>query len=364
MRWKHILKRKLIVIVFALQALLGLSNAVYAEPTLEETRKLLEKGLTLYELDREISRLAEQEQQIAVDMQSTEQQIEHQRTQLDHSREHAGNVIKAYYMGERQSLWLLLLNVRSLSEALYVLEVLNHLLDRDKQAIATFTEERTQLEQLHQQLNQQQTQLSLVKSAFIAQREQSVKLKQEVEATLAANPEAEAILRQIEALQSSWETSGLPLFTTYFTALSEASFQLPKLFMKKENVTISGNQYTVHISDHELNEFLLSQNKIFQNFSFQFTENQVTVNGKHDNVVVVMKGRFSLEDKPQHAIRFLIDELNYNGLRLPETTVKSLERDHVLAIYPQNLAVFLRATDVQTNHNRLTVTMRINLGQN
>src|SRR5690606_7286119 len=95
--------------------LLSFTPSTQAELTIDEIQQLLQESLTVSEIDREVARIAEEEKTVALHIRQTEQDITLQNDKVAATREHAGKVLRAYYMGDRDSLWLLLFHANSFS---------------------------------------------------------------------------------------------------------------------------------------------------------------------------------------------------------------------------------------------------------
>ncbi len=358
------LLRVAIIVCFGIAMLPYQAALALAEPSLEDTKKLLEKSLTLYEIDQEIARLSEQESEIAASIAQNGKRIEQQQRLVDHTRLHAGQVLRAYYTGERDSIWMLLFSARSFSDAIAMFEYLTMIVQNDRRALRKHASSYSDLKALQAQLLDKQKRLNDVKSRFLIQRERVAKLQQEVKEAMARIPEADLqdARQQMQRLTADWETKGLPLFKTYFQALSDAMMQLPQILTTNKNSLIMQDfNYTFQITDGELNEFLRSQNPMFEQLTFSFEDGHITANGKQDGVEVTLSGHYVVETEPANVIAYRIDELKFNGLALPDTTRNALQNQFNLAIYPQKIAPFLLATGVEIQTGKLIVTMKLNL---
>jgi peptidoglycan hydrolase CwlO-like protein len=324
--------------------------------SLEETRELLQKGLSIHEIDQEIARLTAEEPRIAARIEEARLEAEKKGLQLKATKERAGRVVRAYYMGQRQPIWLLVLSAKSLTQALTIYEFITHVLESDQRALKTFQQTQAEWKQSEAKWLEAQTELRSLKSQLVAEREKLIGLQQELDAKLATLSNAEEVKETIFALTTNWEQHGLPLFQSYFTALSEAINQLPELLTQSKNLVAQGFNYTFRMGDSELNDFLRGKNELFHHFTFEFHDGYIVVYGNDGDVEVSIRGRYVLENQP-NAIRFHIDELMYNGLQLPESTAQGLERDYELAIYPQNFAAFFVATGVLVEKGTMSVTL-------
>lgn len=182
---------------------LTLTTGTRAELTIEETRKLLQESLTISEIDREISRLSQEEQKISEQIIETEKSIVNQQQLVDKSRIHAGKVLRSFYMGERDGLWLLMLNSKSFSDALIVYQYLHAIVENDQRALQKHRKAFQELKDLNLSLALTQSELRVLKAQFIAQRIRVVQLQEQLDSKLAVLDNKEEVLAQIDELRKS-----------------------------------------------------------------------------------------------------------------------------------------------------------------
>jgi hypothetical protein len=331
---------------------------IQADPV-DESRRLLEKGLTIYELDQEIFRLIRQEEAVRQRVEATELEIEKQDLLLAEQKRQAAEILRAYYMGERTALIYLLFSADSWMKMLAVWDFMQIVLERDLRVLAGYQAARQTLAQMHDELLAVQEELAQIKAEYVRQRERLLKLQEELDRQLAASENSAEIRGQIEALTEEWSERGLPLFRTYFQALADTMSQLPDILAGGgEHLTGRGKQVVFQLSDEELNAFLRSKNDLFYDFSFTFADGQIIAQGKKEQIEVTLAGHYTLENEPENVIRFHVDSLTYNGYNLPDTTIQALENEFDLSFYPQKIAGFLEATAVEMEDSRLVVTLR------
>lgn len=334
---------------------------IQAAPTLEETKKLLQKGLTIYEIDQEVSRITLKEEEIVEQIKETSMKIKKQDQLVEQTRKRAGEVLRAYYTGERTSIWMTLLLTDSFTDALDLYEYLQRIFEHDHKTFEAYVSTYKELQDFQQELTAVQTDLRLIKAEFLKQRERLVSLQKEVEEELKAIPEADAkeIVKQIEILTEEWKTVGLPLFNRYLKALGKVLVQLPEIISEnKEVLSIQGFKYKLTIKEKLFNDFLLSKNpEMFQHFTFQFGEGQLIIKGRMDQIDLSIKAHFQLVEKP-NAILVSIDKLTFNNFILPDTTRDSLQEQYDLALYPNMLFSFLYATEVEMKEDVLIIKLK------
>ncbi|CAG7620449.1 hypothetical protein ACFQI7_05790 [Paenibacillus allorhizosphaerae] len=347
-------------------------STVWAETT-EANRDILQKGLTVYEIDRELGRISERQATLTAQLKDTEQKLQAARSASAEARQHAAKVIRAYYQGDRDSLWTIVFSIRSLSDALSVLEYLQMILHTDRQALSRHETAWKQLTALQAEQTQAQTALTQTKDRYTNERARLVTLQKEVDEMLAKNKEAVKVQQQITDLNRLWQDKGVPLFKTYFQALAKAMNDLPEIMTagspgsggKTSNLIMNGFNYTFQMTDQELNAFLQKKNEIFRNMTFRFTEDAVIASGKQDDIALTIKGRYEMASKDngksKSFIRYSIQELLFNGYALPATTVEELQKNFDLGIYPQNIASFLQITGLKLEEGKLSIFIKLAL---
>ncbi|MDQ1912967.1 hypothetical protein RAC89_21465 [Paenibacillus sp. GD4] len=343
---------------------LGQDAVAVTDSSVSASRNLLQKGLTLFEIEQELARIALEDAALAKRLAETESQIQDAEKASLEAKQHAAKVIRAYYMGDRDALWFLMFSIRSLSDALTTMEYLQMILASDKEALHKHTQNNEALKRLRASLAASQAELQLTKDKYMKERARQTMLQKELNEELSQNKEAERILKEMLTLNQTWQEKGIPLFRTYFKALAEASKDIPELAGGSgSNLIMNGFNYTFQITEQELNDFLRKKNELFHNMTFRFTTDYVIASGKQDNIDVLIKGSYQLAEKNSGVkyVRFRINELHFNGYPLPDTTAADLEKEFDLGIYPQNVARFLQVTQVRIEEGKLSLHLKLAL---
>ncbi|WP_028549259.1 hypothetical protein [Paenibacillus sp. UNC451MF] len=335
----------------------------------EDTQQLLQKGLTVFEIDQELGRIEEQQKTLKLQMASTEQQLTQQQARSIETKQHAGKVLRAYYMGDRDSLWMLLFSITSFKDALSTFEYLQMIVMSDHETLQRHLNNQKELQKLNASLLSSQATLQETKDRYIAQRAQQVLLQKQLDEGLAKQASSAVVIQEITKLTVQWQDKGIPLFKTYFRALAQAMNQLPEIINdtsggKSNHLIMNGFQYTFQITDQELNTFLRSKNPLFQNMTFRFYESKVIAKGKQDDMEVMIKGAYDIATKDTlkgKYIRFNLEQLQFNGFDLPQSTIDSMIKDFDFGIYPQSIASFLQVTDVRLDEGKLSIMLKLAL---
>lgn len=110
------------ILHFSIFSYLYHTRTVLAEETssldLEEIRELLNKGLTIYEIDQELERLTIKEAELTEEISEVTEQAAVQETIVAAKRQQAAKVLRSYYKGKRDNLWMFIFRVDNFYEAL------------------------------------------------------------------------------------------------------------------------------------------------------------------------------------------------------------------------------------------------------
>jgi peptidoglycan hydrolase CwlO-like protein len=339
-----------------------LHGAAYAAPISEEDLKIMEQSLSIVEIDRDISKITLQQQDTERSVDKLTKQLADKSSQIKNSREQAGKVIAAYYMGERETLLTALLSVNSLSDFFTVLDYYQLISERNQDILNTYLQEYTTLRATREELNQTNQELESMKQQLLQQRERLVALQQSVESSISSSADPEKLRQMILELTSYWQNVGLYEVRRYFKVLSEAMANFPD-YLKDygDSLTSFKGGYILTIREKELNQFLRSKNKLLSDMSFRFSNQRMIVQGSKEGLEISVEGHYTIENQPQNALIFHIDKLVFNGLELPDTTRTELEDEFDLGFYPKEIVPFIEATEAVIDEGKLTVKLKLSL---
>ncbi|WP_310142688.1 hypothetical protein [Paenibacillus amylolyticus] len=358
-----LVKRRYNIIALLVSILLFVqltSTSVYAEPSPEETREILQKSLSIVEIDHEIERITQRQNELDQQQLTLTSQLQEQKEQIHIQQERAGSVVRSYYTGERDSLLMTVLGGRSFKDLFILYDYYQIIIGRDQAVLDKFQERYRSMQQTSTRIAQTAQELDELKSNLQNQRERVITLQKEVDGQVAASGNADAIQKLMNELTIYWENIGIYEVKRYFKALASAMQNLPD-FIQNQNggISTTGTTYTIRIGQNELNQFLREQNPIFNDFAFQFEEDRITASGKRDQLELSIEGHYTVENEPQNSIRFHVDKLLFNQLELPDTTRRMLEKEFDLGFYPQKILSFVKATEVSTSEGVLEVKLAI-----
>lgn len=329
-------------------------------PDHEETRKLLEQTLSSSEIEKEITRIAAEqavlEQKVAV----LKKQAAAKQTAILAQQERAGAIVRSYYMGERDGLLAAVLSAKSIGRMLALYDYYEIIIGRDHDILRQYEGEYKDLKATLTAAQRSSDELAELKTALENQKTRVAALNEEIESGIKASSDPESMTALLDEFTKYWENIGLHEVKTYFKALSAAMNQLPQFIQSHEEMlSRKGMTYNLALKEEELNEFLVSQNKLFQNFGFHFNNGNVTASGSSGGLTLTLTGHYSVQSEPVNGLMFQIDSIVFNGLELPDTTRQELEDEFDLGFYPGKIVSFLHATDVESRDGVLYVKLSI-----
>ncbi|WP_274363291.1 hypothetical protein [Paenibacillus thermotolerans] len=351
--------------IFTLFAFLAGSAAAeeseLAATKAEINESLLQQGLMIHEIDKEVERLKTEEKEVERKIGESEASLVNQQARLDRKREEAGRVLRAYYMGHRDHMWLLLINMKSINEALVVLDYMNAVVRNDFRVLFAYRAEYEERQRLLAELELRQQSLQTVIADRLKQKDRLTALQEELERELAKLTEEERAFQeeQIERLTDNWETEGIPLFEMYLTEFSKAMNDITELLSDEKRISLNGTELTVTLTDDDFNAFLRKKNPLFDSFEFRFQPDKLLVTGSYASKEAIIEGRYILEKEPENLLRFELISLAYNGFQLPETTAGALQRQYDLSFRPGQLFAGLEASELETKEGTLEVKLTL-----
>lgn len=357
------LHSKIILFTICFLLMVSPTSSAYAELTIEEDRmNILQNSLSIVEIDHEINRIEDKQKELQLKQQALETELTQHKTEMTHHEERAGSIVRSYYMGERNQFLRILLDSDSFRSLQIVAGYYEMIITNDQETLHAFHKKYNELTAVSVELNQSAAELEHLKQNLISQRKRVAALEEEVEKGLSSSSQRDVMEKLIVELTSYWNNVGIHEVHQYFNALAVAMENLPSYVQKEPGIlSMNGSTYTISITEAQLNDFLRSENEIFHDFSFEFSDDYIVASGKRDDLELAVYGHYSVIDEPENGILFHVDKLIFNQFELPDTTRTMLEQEFDLGFYPQKLLSFIKATGVSTREQTLEVTMELSL---
>lgn len=327
----------------------------------DEVKNILQQSLSIQELDEEIKRISLREQEAISTRSNLEQALDKEEKKLQAKQKDAGRVLRAYYMGERDMLLDAALSADRLQDIFALLDYYQFLVETDQEILTAYKSNVKRIDQLRAEQAALVRELTQVRTNLEEQRERMLQLKEDLNLDVANSSDPEAMQKLISEFTKYWQSVGLFEVRHYFQAIAQSMQKLPDFVKENGNLKGKGLEYTLSIKDEELNAFLRKQDEMFNQFQFVFKDNVIAAIGEREGLKVYVEGRYTIENEPQHAIRFHVERLQFNGLELSEVTRKDLEKQFDLNFYPQQLVSFIEAKEVKLEPHQLTVKLAVKL---
>ncbi|AJY77858.1 hypothetical protein VN24_19500 [Paenibacillus beijingensis] len=328
----------------------------------EEMRKLLEKSLSIVEIDNELERIEARRSGLDEAISLTKEKLIRQEQDIEKQRETAGRVLRSYYTGEHAALMSAMLSFRSFNDLLATMDYIELLFGNDRQTLDDYAKQYDKLLKAYKNQEKEKREMNDLTAALIAQKERLSALQHEVDAEVNGSANAEQLRLLIEELGNLWNTTGIYEVKRYFKALAEAMNNLPQWMQDNPGyLQADGLSYSLKLPDTALNEFLVSQNELFRNFTFTFDNGTVTASGQEGSLNVSVSGHYSVVDEPKNGLMFHIDKLLFNGLELPDTTRRQTESEFDLGFYPGQFISFLKVVSVEVEDGNLLIKLSVSL---
>ncbi|OAB34219.1 hypothetical protein PGLA_23745 [Paenibacillus glacialis] len=341
------------------------NGRIYADPLIpfdEDTRQLLEKSLSIVEIDSEIERISKRQIEMEHEQEQLELDLLQKRNQIKDKQERAGEIVRSYYMGERDFLYSALLSVKNISGLLMIYGYYELIMNNDKDVLNTYQSEYANLQITQKKIARNATELEEMKNNLIKQRERVLVLQNSVEGSLETSSNPEAMQQMMNEFTLYWENVGLYEVKRHFRALSLAMKDLPEFAQNTKGIIqAKGSIYTINITENQLNTFLRSKDNLFNEFAFHFDDGVISASGQSGALAIRIEGKYSIVNDPQNGIMFHVSKLIFNNLQLPDTTSRALEEEFDLGFYPQKLISFVKATDVKISENLLHITLKLSM---
>ncbi len=367
------IRRFSVLLILMILTILPLSSTAYLSagpgsitssppiiPDNDETRRLLEQTLSSTEIEKEIARITAEQAVLERKVEMLKKQATAKQTAILDQQQRAGAIVRSYYMGERDGLLAAVLSAKSIGRMLALYDYYEIIIGRDHDILRQYEGEYKDLKSTLAAAERSSKELAELKTALEDQKTRVAALNEEIEGGISASSDPESMSALLDEFTKYWENIGLHEVKTYFKALSSAMNHLPQFVQSRDGIlTRKGMTYNLALKEEDLNEFLVSQNKLFQDFGFHFNNGNVTASGSSGGLTLTLTGHYSIESEPVNALMFHIDNVVFNGLELPESTRQDLEDEFDLGFYPEKIVSFLHATTVESKDGVLYVKLSI-----
>ncbi|WP_025691623.1 coiled-coil domain-containing protein [Paenibacillus zanthoxyli] len=329
-------------------------------PDNEEARRLMQQTLSATEIQKEIERIAAEQHALEQKTAALSSQAARKKSDIAEKEKRAGAIVRAYYTGDRDPLLTAMLSAKTLSKWFILLDYYEMIMGHDREILAEYEKEYKDLRTTLAAAERSSQELAELRSALEEQKLRVEALHKDINGAIQSSGNPESMAALLEEFTAYWQNIGLHEVKTYFKALSAAMTHLPQFVESRDGVlTRRGMTYELNLKEADLNEFLHSENKLFDNFAFTFKSGSVIATGKSGDLSLRLQGHYTIQEEPMNGLMFHVDSIIFNGLELPDTTRKSLEEEFDLGFYPSKIVSFLRASEVDSKDGVLHVKLTL-----
>lgn len=349
---------RLFIIAFILISLIfGQSILTSAAPN-TPLKELLQQNLNRIEAERELNRLNKTKIQLESERTILESQLQTMESRLSKQRDQVSKVLRAYYSGERPTLWMAVFMADNWSELFFIYDLLEALYAHDRLVLEEYQKQYDATVKAKQKLASVQNTVTQTIAHYKAQMEQLRKLDQALQGRLAALPDADKVRLLMRQLEKDWLGKGLPAFTAFFNQLAESMQQLPEI-IDPADITRKGSTLRIEIADSDINAFLASKNPMFRSVTFTFREGDMWMEGRYQNIILTIIGHY--EKVSDQKLEFVVDSLYFDGFELPNSTIENLRKQFDLGFYPAEINPRIKVQSIEMEDNVLQIDFGLSL---
>ncbi len=350
--------RRLVIILLAFLLILpSFTSAAEPPPTLEEL--ILQQHLTQNELERSLALLREEEKQLQTEIAQLTLDAGKQASVIASMEKRAGEVARAYYMGERVTLMSLLFDTENFNDFLLLYEFLELLYERDISILERYQNERAKLVQLQAAKQNRLATVTQLRERFENQLQQLLVIQAEKERNLKRLSDPTGVNSLMNHLIAEWRERGLPAFNTFFGELSTVMLQVPELATPERISSEDLFSHTLTISQDDFNQFLMSKNDLFNQSQFTFENDELVVEGSYDQMNLRIVGKYELVSPRE--LKFHITRLTFDGFELPQTTIEEMEKKYDLGFYPSVISPNVKVESIRLSNRALTLKLKLDM---
>lgn len=301
-----------------------------------ELQMFLKKSLTIVEIDRSLGQIRAEQKINQSELTSLQREINLQSIRLAKLREQAGKVLRSYYMGSRQPLWMMVFSLENLkwTDLLTVYDYLQLMIGHDQEKLQAYSDAYDQMETSRKLAEAKRTELAEQEHQYNVQRARVVALTAALKQELDRKADADAYWAWLNAKNRQWLNAGLPQFEEALKQLSRSMTKFSRL-IGPDTLKLERDLNTFSLPEAMYNEFVQQEAPVLRNMRFAFRDELFKVEGVVSGEPIRFSGKYVITDQPEHGMRFQIIKIEYAGVDLPDTTVAEMQEKYDLGFYPK-----------------------------
>ncbi|MNR26502.1 hypothetical protein D3C85_1437180 [compost metagenome] len=119
----------------------------------------------------------------------------------------------------------------------------------------------------------------------------------------------------------------------------------------------------INLTDVDFNAYLHSKSELLKSLDFVFNDGSMIATGKKGELQIAIQGNFILltNAESMNEVRFVVDNLEFNGFKLPDTTIEDFTKEFSLGFVPKKVASYLDVLSVETKKGVAVVKLKLSL---
>lgn len=349
--------RKFLLVLFLLVCPLTVFAA--EEPATPLEQLILQQHFTQKELERTLTLLKEEETRTYGEIAKLDLDLQRQKLVMEAMQRRAGEVARAYYMGERTNLLTLILNAENFNQFLLMYDFYQLLYEHDMSQLEVYHTERTKLTAMQADKKNRLDQLQALRKKYELQLTEMLAVAAAKEKNVEKLDDPTVVESMMDNLITDWENRGLPAFQTFFGMLAQVMVQVPELATPDRIQSNGLLNHTLTINQTDFNNFLIEKDALFKQSRFSFEDNKLTVEGTYDQMELKLVGNYELVSPTE--LKFHITELYFDGFALPPSTVEEMEEAYDLGFYPELISPNIQVEGITLMNEELKLQLQFNL---
>ncbi len=333
--------------------------ANFSPERITELQSWLKKSLSIVEIDRELDKIKALQINNTAELALIQRDINLQSFKLKDLREKAGKILRSYYMGSRQPIWMMILSIKKVnwSDWLSVFDYMQLIVKHDQVTLDNYSKAFQQLEATKRIGVAKAVALDEEKHRYDVQRARVLALTASLEKELSRQKDAKLYWAWLKAKNEQWLHIGLPQFEAALDGLSKAMTKFNRM-IGPDTLTTTSSGTIFHIHESVFNKFIKEESPELRDMRFAFDDDAFRVNGVAQGVPIRFAGNYRITNTPNHGIRFFIERIEYGGVDLPDTTLADLQSRFDLGFYPASIGWNITITSVGQKNRELVVDLK------
>lgn len=330
----------------------------FDEKRIKELQHLLQRSLSITEIDRALVRIADEENVLKAQQASLQREINFQTIEMNKLRDKVGIILRQYDQGIKLPFWVLLLQANGMSfqEWIAWYEYLDLMVKHDMETVKRFSDAQKALAKKQDEMRQAELALQDARSNYLIQKANVTALQKALDAELSRMKDAKELMLYFRQISARWLSVGLPQFRMYLTKIAVAMENIGAL-IGGDTLSFEREGTVFRLDDKRFNRFLRGRNADLANLNFIFEENLLKVDGIVDEQHIFMEGDFEIINQPKNGMRWNLHRIRYMGVELPLTTVQEMQETFGFTFFPSEYGVSLTLKTIEVQDRNLKIVI-------